>query len=179
MKNKKQKNNKKHIKFQLKINKNAILSSTFSPVYINKNANFKAFGEVKFEGRRYMLVRQGNSKDILLVNDEGEFFNRIGRMIRNRIVILDVVFNLEPRDVSMTPVISTRTEETDTLDGYELIYNGIKDNNMVFTYRTLGDMEISEKITFPLDNKTININNITLEVIKAGFNKIEYIVLSI
>lgn len=164
---------------ELKINKNAILSSTFSPVYINKNANFKAFGEVKFEGRRYMLVRQGNSKDILLVNDEGEFFNRIGRMIRNRIVILDVVFNLEPRDVSMTPVISTRTEETDTLDGYELIYNGIKDNNMVFTYRTLGDMEISEKITFPLDNKTININNITLEVIKAGFNKIEYIVLSI
>ena len=161
----------------LKVNKNAILSSTFSPVHIKKDAEFKAFGEVKFDGVRYMLVRQGNSKDVLLVNEEGKFLNRIGRMIGGRIVILDTQFHLEPNDVVMTPVISTRTEVSDTLYGYELVYDGIKDNQMVFTYKTLGEPEMVDEFAFSLDNNLIDINNIRLNVINAGHSKIEYVIL--
>lgn len=161
----------------LRINKNAVLSSSLSPIYLRKDGEFKAFGEVKFDGSRYMLVYQGDSKDVLLVNEVGEFYNRIGRMVGNRIVILDSLFSLEPDDVVMTPVISTRTEVSETLYGYELIYDGIENNQMVFTYKTLGDGEVSNKYMFSLDNKIVNINNIKLNVIKAEANKIEYVIL--
>ena len=42
------------------------------------NADFEAFGEVKFNDEVYMLVRQDNSNDILLVDGKGKIFNKIG-----------------------------------------------------------------------------------------------------
>jgi len=161
----------------LRVNKDAIMSSTFSPVHIKKDNVFEAFGEVTFDNTRYMLVRQGKNKDIILVNEDGEIFNRIGRMVGNRIVILDVIFHVEPDNVIMTPVINTRTEMSEILDGYELIYNGIRDNHMVFTYKLLGEMEMEDEFVFPLDSTIIDINNIRINVLDATYNKIEYIIL--
>ena len=161
----------------LKVNKNAVMSSTFSPVHIKKDGDYQAFGEVKFDGTRYMLVRQGDSKDILLVDENGKIFNHIGRMVGSRIAILDVWFNVEPNDVLMTPAIDVRTETSETLDGYELIYDGIKDDNLVFTYKLLGDMEMADEFVFPLDSTIIDINNIRISIVEAKKNKIEYIIL--
>lgn len=161
----------------VKVNKNAIMSSTFSPVRLNKNAEYKAFGEVNIDGTRYMLVRKDKDKDIILVNDDGEIFPRIGRMIGNRIAILDINFVVEPDDVFMLPSVSTRTEVSEATDGYELIYDGIKADNMVFTYNILGDMAMSDQFMFPLNSRIIEINNIRINVLDAGYNKIEYIIL--
>ncbi len=161
----------------VQVNKNAIMSSTYTPVKIRKNADFEAFGEVKFNNETYMLVRQDDSNDILLVNDQGKIFNKIGRMVDDRIAVLDVDFVVEPNDVVMTPVINTRTEVSEVLEGFELIYNGIEDQKMKFTYRLLGDMEAEDLFVFPLDSSVININDIKINVIDAGYNQIEYILL--
>ncbi|MBE6450793.1 MAG: hypothetical protein E7016_02385 [Alphaproteobacteria bacterium] len=161
----------------VKVNKNAIMSSTFSPVRIDKNAEYTAFGETNIDNTRYMLVKKGKDKDILLVNDEGEIYHKIGRMVGNRIAVLDIDFVIEPDDVYMLPSVSTRTEVSEIIDGYELIYNGIKDDNMVFTYNILGDMAMSDEFVFPLNSRIIEINNIRINVLDAGYNKIEYIIL--
>ena len=124
-----------------------------------------------------MLVKKGKDKDILLVNDEGEIYHKIGRMVGNRIAVLDIDFVIEPDDVYMLPSVSTRTEVSEIIDGYELIYNGIKDDNMVFTYNILGDMAMSDEFVFPLNSRIIEINNIRINVLDAGYNKIEYIIL--
>lgn len=161
----------------VQVNKSGIMSSTYSPVYIKKDADFKAFGEVKFNNETYMLVRQGKSNDILLVNEDGEIFNKIGRMVDDRIAVLNVDFHVEPDDIVMLPVINTRTEVSDLLEGYELIYDGIEDQKIGFTYRLLGDMNAEDKFEFPLDSTVININGIKVNIIDAGYNKIEYIIL--
>lgn len=161
----------------VKVNKNAIMSSTYTPVKINKNSEYTAFGEVNIDGTRYMLIRKDKDKDILLVDDDGEILNRIGRLIGNRIAVLDIDFVVEPNDVYMLPSVSTRNEVSEVIDGYELIYNGIKDDNMVFTYNLLGDMEMSDEFVFPMDSRVIDINNIRINVLEAGYNKIEYILL--
>ena len=113
----------------------------------------------------------------MLVDDDGEILNRIGRLIGNRIAVLDIDFVVEPNDVYMLPSVSTRNEVSEVIDGYELIYNGIKDDNMVFTYNLLGDMEMSDEFVFPMDSRVIDINNIRINVLEAGYNKIEYILL--
>jgi hypothetical protein len=161
----------------VQVNKNAMLNSTYTPVKIRKNADFEAFGEVKFNGEVYMLVRQDNSNDILLVDGKGKIFNKVGRMIDDRISVLDVDFVVEPDDVVMTPVINTRTEVSDVLEGFELIYNGIEDQKIKFTYRLLGNMETEDLFVFPLDSTVININDIKINIIDASYDKIEYILL--
>ena len=161
----------------LKVNKNAVLSSTFSPVMLRKDKEYQAFGEVVLNNKRYMLVNQPKSNDILLITAEGEIFNRIGRMIGNRIAILDINFSVEPDDVVMMPVINTRTETSEVLDGYELVYNGIRNDTMVFTYRLLGDMEMVDEFVFPIETDIVDINNLKIQVLDAGRKKIEYIIL--
>ena len=153
------------------------MSSTFSPVRISKDKEYQAFGEVILQNKRYMLVKQPKNKDIILVNDEGEIFERIGRMIGDRIAILEIDFSIEPKDVIMMPVVNTRTETSEILDGYELIYNGIKNDYMVFTYKLLGDMEMADEFVFPIGTDIVDINNLKIQVLDANRKKIEYIIL--
>ena len=162
---------------KLTVNKNAVMSSSYTPAYIYKNSNFDAFGETTIDGKTYMLVRQGKSKDILIVDENGEVYNRIGRIIGDRLAILDIEFFVEPDDVKFTPVINTRSETTDVLSGYELRYDGVSNNYMRFTYSTLGENGQSEEFMFPLGQNTIEIKGFRINVIEAGYDKIEYVIL--
>lgn len=162
----------------LRVNKNAILSSSSSPYYINKNADYTGFGEVSVNGEKYMLVRQGKDEnDILLINSEGEVFNRIGRIIKGRLAILDIPFTIEPSDVRFVPVVSTRTEKSDYISGFELRYNGVKNGKMFFTYTTLGEDCFDQEFSFPVSQHSLEIGGLRIDVKEAGYNKIEYTIL--
>ena len=153
------------------------MSSSYSPLYIKKSSKFDAFGETTFNGTKYMLVRQGKSGDILMVNEDGELFNRIGRIVDGRLAVLDIVFFPEPEDIVFTPVVTTRSENTDIMVGWELRYDGVVNNYMRFTYSFLGSNSSSEEFIFPVGQQTINIYDLRINVIEAGYNKIEYVIL--
>ncbi len=161
----------------LTVNKDAVMSSSYSPLYIKKSSKFDAFGETTFNGTKYMLVRQGKSGDILMVNEDGELFNRIGRIVDGRLAVLDIVFFPEPEDIVFTPVVTTRSENTDIMVGWELRYDGVVNNYMRFTYSFLGSNSSSEEFIFPVGQQTINIYDLRINVIEAGYNKIEYVIL--
>ena len=91
--------------------------------------------------------------------------------------ILDIQFFVEPEDVVFTPVVNTRAENTEVLSGYELRYNGIDDGVMKFTFTTFGEEPIAEEYTFPFDSQNIEINGFKINVISAGYNRIEYVIL--
>lgn len=162
---------------KLTVNKDAVMSSSYTPAYIYKNSHFEALGETNIDGAVYMLVKQGKSKDILLVDEKGEVYPRLGRIVDDRLAILDIEFFVEPDDVKFTPVVSTRSETSDVISGYELRYSGVSNNYMNFTYSTLGDNGQSEEFSFPLGQGTIEIKNFRINVIDAGYDKIEYIIL--
>ncbi len=161
----------------LTVNKNSVMNSSYTPLYIKKDSKFEAFGETTFNGEKYMLVRQGKSGDILMINGNGELFNRIGRIVEGRLAILDIVFFPEPEDIVFTPVITIRSENTEVLNGWELRYDGIANNYMRFTYSTLGANGQAEEFIFPTGQQTIIINDLRINVIEAGYNKIEYVIL--
>lgn len=161
----------------LRINKRGVMSSSYSPLYLEKDSNYEGFGQVNLNGETYMTVRQGNEGDILLVDGNGEIFNRIGRIVDGRLAILDITFFVEPSDVRLNPVVTTRSETTDVLSGYELIYNGVSSNYMRFTWVNLGTGASAEEFSFPAGQDTIEINGMRINVIDAGYNKIEYVIL--
>ncbi len=161
----------------LTVNKDAVMSSSYSPLYIKKNNKFEPFGETTFNGEKYMLVKQGKSGDVLMINGNGELFDRIGRVVDGRLAVLDITFFVEPEDVLFTPVVNTRSENTEVMDGWELRYDGIVNNYMRFTYSTLGENGQAEEFIFPTGQQTIIINDLRINVIEAGYNKIEYVIL--
>ncbi len=161
----------------LKINKNGAMSSSYSPLYLKKNQTYSAFGEVTLKGEKYMLVHPGKSKDVLLVNGDGEIFQHLGRIVDDRLAVLDITFFVEPEDVRLTPVVNTRSETSEVLEGFELIFDGLSDNTLHFTYNTFGDEPISEEYIFPAEEENIEIKDIKINVISADYNKIEYVIL--
>ncbi len=160
----------------LRATKNATMSSSYSPLYISKDKALDGFGEVQFEGEKHMLVRQGKSGDILLVNGDGVINSRIGRIVDGRLAVLDILFFVEPEDVRIQPVITTRTETSDVLEGFELVYNGLSDGNISILYRTLGEDCIDEEILFPYNQESVEIQDLNITIIEADNNKIEYII---
>lgn len=162
----------------LRVNKDAVLSSSSAPYYVKKDAAYTGFGEVTIDGEKYMLVRQGkHDNDVLLINGDGEIYNRIGRIVKGRLAILDITFVVEPEDVQFVPVVSTRMEKSDYLSGFELRYNGIKDGQLVFTYTTLGEECFDQEYKYPLNQQKIEIGDLKIEIQEADYNKIQFTIM--
>ncbi|MBO4294762.1 MAG: hypothetical protein J5896_04885 [Alphaproteobacteria bacterium] len=160
----------------IKPTKNGTLDSAYSPVYIHKNGKYNAFGEVKYEGEKYLLVREGKSNDILLVNGDGEIYNHIGRIVDGRLAVLSAQFYLSPEDLRMLPVVETRTENSEETSGFVLSYDGLsKDGTeMLFTYQEVG--YDPESIRFSICDEFIEIHGLEIDVFNASEDKIEYMI---
>ena len=163
-------------KEMIKPTKNGTLDSAYSPVYIHKNGKYNAFGEVKFQGEKYLLVREGKGNDILLVNGDGEIYNHIGRMVGGRLAILDAEFYLDPKDLRMLPVVETRAENSENISGFVLSYDGLENDGteMVFTYQEEG--YDPENIRFSICDEQIEIHGLEIDVFNASEEKIEYLI---
>jgi len=156
--------------------KNGKMDSAYSPITIRKNAKYNAFGEVKHDGETYMLVRQGKSNDIILVNGEGEIYEHIGRMLDGRLVVLSAKFYVEPEDLRMIPIVDTRVEENDETTGFVLKYDGLENdgNEMVFTYEEEGGD--AEEIRFSICDEHIRIHDLEIDIFNASEDKLEYMI---
>lgn len=163
----------------IKPTKSVVLDSAYSPVKIDKDSEFIAFGEITLKGEKYMLVRQGKDNDIILVDGDGNIFDHIGRIVDDRLAVLDITFYAYPQDVKMVPVVNTRVEETPLAEGFALAYNGVNDaDEMVFTYTSYGpDGAVDEEIAVSVCEEVINIHGINITVYNADNDKIEYMIM--
>lgn len=162
---------------KLTVNKDAIMSSSYTPVRIKEDGKFEVFGESNINGKNYMLVHQGKSNDVLLIDEQGGLYDRIGRVVDGRLAILDIQFFVEPEDVLFTPIVNTRSEVSDVVSGYEVRYNGVTNNYVRFSYTTFGNNPQTEELMFPISQQTIDIKGFRINIIEAGYDKIEYVIL--
>lgn len=159
----------------VKPTKNGEMDSAYSPLVIRKNGKYTAFGEVTHEGQTYMLVRVGKTNDILLVKGDGSIYEHIGRIVDGRLAVLSAMFYLEPEDLKMVPVVSTRVENSKDKDGFSLTYDGLENdgNDMVFTLTENGK---SEKLRFSVCDEMIRIRDMNIDVFDVSDKKIEYMI---
>lgn len=86
-----------------------------------------------------------------------------------------------PKNPRLTKKSSVRRDEV-PVDEYEVVYDGVKDNKMIFFYKkpvfgTDGSTGIFETITFHADEPVIKILGVTIQVIRADADHLEYVVL--
>lgn len=160
----------------VKPTKNGELSSAYTPLKLSKKANYNAFGEVKYKGETYMLVRENKKNDIILVDGDGEIYDHIGRIVDGRLAVLSAKFYTRPADLRMVPVVNTRTEISEDSEGYTLVYNGLANNGdeIVFIYKTVGQED--EELRFSICDEEISIHGIDIDIFDASEDKIEYMI---
>ena len=74
-----------------------------------------------------------------------------------------------PDNLRMEPVKVTRSEQTKPVKGYDIKYQGVNLDRMMFTYYDYSqyqdaDMGEFEDINFPLARMTVNINGVKIKV---------------
>lgn len=163
--------------------KGALVSYTV-PVEFSDEKVYRTIGETEIDGKMYRLVEPNRFGDIVLLDGKGNIYPRIGRIYNDRLALLVTSFVLEPEGLKFENDMDRRMGEESQISGFEIRYVGIKDYRMVFDMtliRPSGDSSVEEHktFTFPMYDKKVSMDGITLEISDVNESGIEYRILSV
>lgn len=170
----------------LRANMDGALSSASIPVVFKKNELKQVVGQVVIDDESFLLVpthenKEGKSDFMVLVRRDGSLYRRLGQIRYKRLVLLGVDYIPYPADLRLEPVTTSRTEQTEPVKGFDIKYEGIKADRMVFTYldyaNSQGDSGRFENLSYANKPGIINIRGVGIKVLDAGKQKIDYIIL--
>lgn len=165
-------------------NMKGVLASYTVPVIFSDEEVYRTIGETEIEGRTYRLIEPNRIGDIVLIDERGYIYPRVGRIYNDRLSLILTSFILEPAELKFENDMERRVEGEDVVFGFTLRYLGIKNYQMVFEYTTIrpqGGASVEEHKTykFPMYDGELSIENIKLEILDASETGLEYRVLSI
>lgn len=161
--------------------KGAMVSYTV-PVEFSDERVYKAIGETVIDGKTLRLIEPNRIGDILLIDDNGNIYPRIGRIYNDRLALLETSFLLEPREARFLNETMNTNSQEEVVSGFEIRYKGVEDYQMVFEYIAVSPnngmpMEASKTIKYPMYDKEVNIEGVKLEILDIDESGIEYKIL--
>ena len=161
--------------------KGAMVSYTV-PVEFSDEKVYKAIGETEINGKVLRLIEPNRLGDVLLIDDRGEIYPRIGRIYNDRLALLETSFILEPIGVKFLNETMNKSSEEEIISGFEVRYNGVEDYQMVFNYNGVSPnngqpIERVKTYKFPMYDKKVSIEGIELEILNVDDSGIEYKIL--
>ena len=164
----------------LKANKKGVLNSSSVPVGIYPDKKYEAIGEITIDGDRYKLIRSELEDYVVLIDDSGAFYSRIGQIKDDYLILLDTEFFPYPANLKMTEIQVTSSEQTAAVQGFDVKYDGVKLDRIWFSYYEYAneDSGTFSNLSFPNKPGLITINNIGFRVLAADNEKITYMVLT-
>lgn len=163
--------------------KGALVSYTV-PVEFSDEKVYKAIGEAEINGVIYRLLEPNRLGDLVLLDEQGRVYQRVGRIYNGRLALLETAFVLEPRELRFKNEVENRIGEERIVSGFEIFYQGIEDYMMVFKYNVIspnGKMSVEQQKTykFPMYDKIVIIDGVKLEILEATDGGIDYKILEI
>jgi len=160
------------------------LTSYTVPVLLSDEQVYKTIGETEINGKIYRLLEPNRIGDVVLIDETGNIYPRVGRIYNNRLALVETSFLLEPDGIKFENDMEHKAGEEETISGFTVRYLGIQNYQMVFEYtvtRPAGGTSVEEHKTykFPMYDEEITIDSIKLEVLNVNDSGIEYRVLSI
>ena len=158
--------------------KGAMVSYTV-PVEFSDEKVYKAIGETEIKGKTFRLLEPNRYGDVLLIGDRGEVYPRVGRIYNDRLALLDTSFILEPYDIKFLNETMSTSSKEEVISGFEIRYKGVKDYQMVFEYTAVSPnngqpLEAAKTFKFPMYDKEVVIEGVTLEILNIDESGIEY-----
>jgi hypothetical protein len=149
------------------------------PVSFSDEKTYRAIGESEINGKVYRLLEPNRLGDVILIDEEGKIYKRVGKIYNNRLALLQTAFLVEPEDVKFVTDVQENVTGEDAVSGFEIRYTGLEDYYMVFSYTDISSangLEQQDKKTykFPMYDKKITIDGIDFEIISVNETGIEY-----
>ena len=160
---------------------NAMLSSGVSPSFIEGGKKYEVFGRTSIDGKTYYLISSDSPTTVFLVDENYTLQKHIGTVRNDRLVLLSDTFTITPEDFQFEPVTKSRMLQSDMVDGFEIKFNGVKNNIMTFTlmqYDSGGST--GEFHTYNFENKPgiIEIAGVEIKIFGADDSRVEYMILA-
>lgn len=166
----------------VKANVTGYMHSASVPGVIPAGEPLRVIGVIQIDGKELRLIPSQLDNFVFLIYPDGSFYNEMGRIRGDRLYILDAEFVASPDNLRMEPVKITRSEQTKPVKGYDIKYQGLNLDRVLFTYFDYSeykdvDAGAFEDINFPLKRGPIDINGTKIRVLNADRHKLEYILL--
>lgn len=157
----------------------AILVSGLSPLSIKGGKKYDIIGRTEIDDIVYALIPNPEGKDVFLVRNDGTLLDQVGLMRADKIKLLDGKYKIEPEDFRFESVVTSKVVQSEMTWGFEIKYDGLKLNRMVFTvmeYNSNGESGEFVNYNYPNRPGEISIRGLKIRVYEANDEKIEYMI---
>jgi len=163
--------------------KGALVSYTV-PVEFSDEKVYQTIGETEIHGKTYRLIKPNRIGDVILIDENGAIYPRVGRIYNDRLALLETSFLVEPDEAYFMKEVKNRSGEEKVVSGFEVRYGGIENYRMIFKYSAIepnGEFSTEEEkvYTFPMYDSEVSFEGIKLEILNANDSGIDYRVLEI
>ena len=132
---------------------NGVMNSASVPMAFYKGEKYQVLGESTIDGERFLLIPAKEENVVLLINGDGVPYDKVGYVKDERLVLMLPDYIPYPENFYFEPIITSKTEQTKPIKGYDIKYGGIKLDRMLFTYydysSSNGNNGRFENISFP------------------------------
>ena len=161
------------------------LSSNAEPVEYKKHQQFDMIGEVYVDGVRYALIPTAHESFVTLIDGEGKLYHRLGQIRNGRLILLNEVFVVNPKNFAFEPVMISKSEQTNPIKGFDIKYGGLRNGYVSFIYYNydspttdgLDDSGEFEVLSFPNKPGAVDLKGVGIKIVEARDDSIDYIIL--
>lgn len=153
----------------------ALIYCAAKEINIHKGDAETPIGEIKMNGEYYMILPIKNSRYVAIVDSSGRLYNALGHLDEDSVIVSKQVTLFNPPILTVKPYSKNSQSVGKPQLIYEVIYDGMKDNEMSFIYQSGRDLNHAQRYTFPADQKNVTMgDNVTFEIMKVTPDNIEY-----
>lgn len=161
--------------------KGAMVSYTI-PVEFSDEKIYEIIGESDIKGVTYQLLKPNRLGDVVLIDERGHIYPRVGRIYNDRLALLETSFLLEPEDLKFVNDTGSLNTEEEVVSNFVVRFAGVENYRMIFkcisAEETVGAAAEEERVyTFSIYDRTVSFEGVKLEIIEADDEGVSYKIL--
>lgn len=160
-------------------NGDVVMSSASTPITFKNKETKEIIGYVTIDGINYCLVDSGIKNYAVLVKPDGSLYKHIGKIDGSRLLLLNTTYVISDPDFRFVTIKTTKEEASAPSKGYDLKYGGVKLDRVWFTLMTYASDRDGgfEEFNFPNNKGLVRIEDISIRILDADEQKIDYMIL--
>lgn len=170
---------KRYKKYKIVAQNDAVISNIGEEVKIKKGQEFMPIGEVKIDGKYYILIEGDNNGSILLVDEDGNVMNKINAMYGKQLLLSKTYSTIYPENLKIIQKKETRTDMSKPKANFKIIYDGYNNGMFEMTYVNYSNSEEGEKdkYIYKMGDELIDVNGVKMRITGVFPDRIEYMLL--
>lgn len=144
-------------------------------INLTKGQVITPIGEVKIDGRYYIVFEPERDGRMLLADEHGQILHNIGRYYRGEFLMSRDLASVMPKDLSIIKTSDVKQEVSNSEMQFEIKYDGTADGLIKFIYVDYVNGRRETQLAFSADQRYLDINGKHIQVITATADSIEYI----